>query len=70
MQLTLNQYRAGTVAYSAVVTAQTLVNIRQSRLTASGALIQALGGGWNAASLDTRTGTAATLAAQDAARVR
>lgn len=71
VQLTLNQYRAGTVAYTSVVTAQatalgdaqTLLTIRQNRLTASVALIQALGGGWDAASLGTRTGTAATLAA-------
>lgn len=78
VQLTLNQYRAGTVAYTAVVTAQTialadaqtLLTIRQNRLTASVALIQALGGGWNAASLGKRTGTAATLAAQEAAPSR
>ena len=58
MQLTLNQYRAGTVAYTSVVTAQTtaladaqtLLTIRQSRLTASVALIEALGGGWSTAS--------------------
>ena len=70
MQLTLNQYKAGTVAYTAVVTAQaialgdaqTLLTIRQSRLVASVALIQALGGGWNAASLGTSNGSAATLA--------
>jgi outer membrane protein TolC len=70
-QMTLNQYRAGTVAYTSVVTqqaialsdAQTLLTIRQNRLTASVALIQALGGGWDAASLGTREGTAATLAA-------
>ena len=71
VQLTLNQYRAGTVAYTSVVTAQatalgdaqTLLTIRQNRLTASVALIQALGGGWDAASLGKRTGTGATLAA-------
>ena len=59
VQLTLNQYKAGTVAYTAVITAQTialadaqtLLNIRQSRLNASVTLIEALGGGWNAASL-------------------
>jgi NodT family efflux transporter outer membrane factor (OMF) lipoprotein len=70
-QLTLNQYRAGTVAYTSVVTAQTialgdaqtLLTIRQNRLTASVALIQALGGGWSAASLGTPSGTASTLAA-------
>jgi outer membrane protein TolC len=71
VQLTLNQYRAGTVAYTSVVTAQavalgdaqTLLTIRQNRLVASITLIQALGGGWNAASLGTTEGTAATLAA-------
>jgi NodT family efflux transporter outer membrane factor (OMF) lipoprotein len=54
VRLTLNEYKAGIVAYTAVVTAQaialadaqTLLTIRQNRLTASIALIQALGGGW------------------------
>jgi NodT family efflux transporter outer membrane factor (OMF) lipoprotein len=53
--LTLNQYRAGIVAYTAVVTAQataladaqSLLTVRQSRLVASATLIQALGGGWS-----------------------
>ncbi|MGE5537772.1 MAG: efflux transporter outer membrane subunit [Gemmatimonas sp.] len=53
--LTLNQYRAGTVAYTNVITAQatalqsrqTALSILQSRLVASVALIQALGGGWD-----------------------
>jgi NodT family efflux transporter outer membrane factor (OMF) lipoprotein len=75
-QLTLNQYKAGTVAYTTVITAQTialtdaqtLLTLRQSRLTASVALIQALGGGWDAASLGTPNGTAAELAAQDSPR--
>jgi NodT family efflux transporter outer membrane factor (OMF) lipoprotein len=70
VQLTTNQYRAGTVAYTSVVTAQavaladaqTLLTIRQNRLVASVALVQALGGGWNAASLGTAAGTGATLA--------
>jgi NodT family efflux transporter outer membrane factor (OMF) lipoprotein len=77
-QLTLNQYKAGIVAYTAVVTAQTialndaqsLLSIRQSRLTASVALIQALGGGWSAASLGSASGTGAALSAQDAAQAR
>jgi NodT family efflux transporter outer membrane factor (OMF) lipoprotein len=54
-----NQYKAGTVAYTAVIIAETValndaeavVNIRQSQLVASVALIEALGGGWNAADL-------------------
>ena len=58
-RLTLNQYLAGTVDYTAVVTAQTTMlaseqaalAIRQSRLVASVNLIGALGGGWDTASL-------------------
>src|SRR6185437_2651055 len=58
-RLTLNQYLAGTVAYTSVVIAQTtaLTNaesalaILQNRLTASVQLISALGGGWNASEL-------------------
>ncbi len=57
-----NQYLAGTVAYTSVIVAQqtalsdaeTAVNIRQSRLVASAALIQALGGGWDAGQLPSR----------------
>jgi len=56
VNLTLNQYKAGIVAYTAVVTAQatalqdaqTLLAVRQNRLVASITLIQALGGGWSA----------------------
>jgi len=55
--LTLNQYKAGTVPYSSVITAQTTrlnaeetaLNVLSSRLQASVAMIQALGGGWKAA---------------------
>ena len=57
-----NQWLAGTVAYTSVVVAQTAalaneetaLNIRQSRLVASAALIQALGGGWNTSQLPNR----------------
>jgi NodT family efflux transporter outer membrane factor (OMF) lipoprotein len=59
---TLNAYRAGTVAYTSVITEQTLLlsdqqtalAIQQSRLIASVALIEALGGGWSAADLPGR----------------
>jgi NodT family efflux transporter outer membrane factor (OMF) lipoprotein len=59
VQIALNQYRAGTVAYTTVITEQeqeltdeqTALSIRQSRLVASVALIQALGGGWDASAL-------------------
>ena len=54
--LTLNQYKAGTVPYSSVITAQTVrlsaeetaLQVLSSRLQASVALILALGGGWDA----------------------
>jgi len=54
VQLTINQYRAGTVSYLNVVTAQatalasenTALTILNRRLAASIALIKALGGGW------------------------
>ncbi len=53
--LTLNQYKAGTVPYSSVITAQTTrlsaeqteLQVLSSRLQASVSLIEALGGGWN-----------------------
>ena len=59
MDATLNAYRAGTVAYTSVITQQTLLlsdqqaalAVRQSRLVASVALIEALGGGWSTAGL-------------------
>jgi NodT family efflux transporter outer membrane factor (OMF) lipoprotein len=59
VEVTLNAYRAGTVAYTSVITEQTLLladqqtalSIQQSRLVASVSLIQALGGGWSSADL-------------------
>lgn len=70
VRLTLNEYKAGTVAYTTVVTAQAtaladaqaLLQIRQNRLNASVALVQALGGGWDAATLGKPEGAAAELA--------
>jgi NodT family efflux transporter outer membrane factor (OMF) lipoprotein len=57
--LTLNQYKAGTVPYSSVITAQTTrlnseetaLSVFSSRLQASVTLIEALGGGWKEADL-------------------
>lgn len=54
VQLALNTYRAGTAAFTTVITEQTqllgnqesALSIQQSRLVNSVALIQALGGGW------------------------
>jgi NodT family efflux transporter outer membrane factor (OMF) lipoprotein len=56
-----NQYLAGTQAYTAVIVAEntaladaeSALNIRQSRLVASVALIEALGGGWNSSQIPT-----------------
>jgi NodT family efflux transporter outer membrane factor (OMF) lipoprotein len=58
-RLTLNQYKAGTVPYTSVITAQTTtlsseqtaLTVLLNRLSASVSLVQALGGGWNAAQL-------------------
>lgn len=62
VEATLNAYRAGTVPYTSVITEQTLLlsdqqaalSVQQSRLVASVALIQALGGGWSAGDLPGR----------------
>lgn len=59
LDVTLNQYRAGTQSYTAVITAEdtllsneeTLLSVQQQRLVASVTLIEALGGGWSAAEL-------------------
>ena len=59
VEATVNAYRAGTVPYTSVITEQTLLlgdqeaalSIQQSRLVASVALIEALGGGWSTADL-------------------
>jgi NodT family efflux transporter outer membrane factor (OMF) lipoprotein len=62
---TLNQYKAGTVPYTSVITEQTLLlsdqqtllAVQQSRLVASVALIEALGGGWTTADLPAKIRT-------------
>jgi NodT family efflux transporter outer membrane factor (OMF) lipoprotein len=54
LDLTTNQYKAGTVSYLNVITAQTTLlsnqqselNLRSRQLVASAVLIRALGGGW------------------------
>jgi NodT family efflux transporter outer membrane factor (OMF) lipoprotein len=59
VDVTLNEYRAGTVAYTSVITEQALLlgdqqtalSIQQSRLVESVALVEALGGGWSATEL-------------------
>ena len=60
-RITMNEYRAGTVDYTTVVTSQVnelndreaALAILQSRLAAAVSLIEALGGGWSAADLPT-----------------
>ena len=57
--IAVNEYRAGTVAYTTVVTEQiqelsdeqTALSIQQARVVASANLIQALGGGWQTSDL-------------------
>jgi membrane fusion protein, multidrug efflux system len=59
VDITLNEYQAGTVTYTTVITAQvTLLNdqetallVQENRLIASVALVQALGGGWDISQL-------------------
>jgi NodT family efflux transporter outer membrane factor (OMF) lipoprotein len=59
VDVNLNEYRAGTIPFTTVVTAQatllgdeqTALTIRQNRFLASVALVQALGGGWTTAKL-------------------
>jgi NodT family efflux transporter outer membrane factor (OMF) lipoprotein len=59
LDVLFNQYRAGTVAYTSVITEQTLLltdqqaalAVQQSRLVASVTLVTALGGGWNTSDL-------------------
>jgi outer membrane protein TolC len=55
----LNQYRAGTVDYTSVITAQatalsarqTLLTLQVQRMTNEVSLIEALGGGWKTGDL-------------------
>jgi NodT family efflux transporter outer membrane factor (OMF) lipoprotein len=62
VDIALNEYQAGTVAYTTVITEQTALltdqeaalSVQEQRLEASVALVQALGGGWNTSDLPTR----------------
>jgi NodT family efflux transporter outer membrane factor (OMF) lipoprotein len=59
VDLTTNQYKAGTVSYLSVITVQTIaltdeitaIQIRGRRMAAGVLLVQALGGGWTATEL-------------------
>jgi outer membrane protein TolC len=75
VELTLNQYRAGTVAYSSVITAQatalnaeeSLISLRTQQYVATVDLIVAIGGGWSTAELAGKAQAAAAPAAAPAA---
>ena len=62
VQLTTNQYQAGTVSYlnvmvnqvAALANQKIAVDLQGQRLNASVLLVQALGGGWNVAALPTQ----------------
>ena len=72
LQINLNEYKAGTVDYLNVITAQatalndevSAVNIRTRRMTTSVLLVEALGGGWDASKLATRHGVSDVPEAQ------
>ena len=62
VQISLNEYQAGTIAYTTVITAQvtlltdqeTALQVQEQRLIASVALVQALGGGWDSSQLPSK----------------
>jgi NodT family efflux transporter outer membrane factor (OMF) lipoprotein len=64
VRIALNEYQAGTMAYTTVITEQTALftdqqaalSVQEQRLVASVALVQALGGGWNTGDLPSRNG--------------
>jgi NodT family efflux transporter outer membrane factor (OMF) lipoprotein len=72
LDISTNQYKAGTIDYLTVITAQTTalndqvsaVNIRTRRMTTSVLLIEALGGGWSSAKLATPDGVSDVPEAQ------
>ena len=65
-----NEYKAGTVGYVNVLTAQTtaftaeqkLANIAGQRMVSSVGLVKALGGGWDVSQMDRETGDVAAPA--------
>jgi NodT family efflux transporter outer membrane factor (OMF) lipoprotein len=67
VNVTMNQYKAGTASYLNVITAQTAalsnelsaVSILNRRMAASVLLVKALGGGWNSSALNPKEGKAA-----------
>ncbi|KWF35800.1 RND transporter [Burkholderia diffusa] len=74
LAIVTNQYKAGTVAYLNVLTAQTtaftaqqkLATIGGQRMVSSVGLVKALGGGWNASDMARETGDVAAPASSAA----
>jgi NodT family efflux transporter outer membrane factor (OMF) lipoprotein len=72
LDISTNEYKAGTVDYLTVITAQatalndeiSAVNIRTRRMTTSVLLVEALGGGWDSSKLATKAGVADVPEAQ------
>ena len=72
LDINLNEYKAGTVDYLNVITAQatalsdelTAVTIRTNRMTTSVLLVEALGGGWDTAKLASKHGVSNVPEAQ------
>src|ERR1700756_1670049 len=62
VQISLNEYQAGTIPYTTVITGQvtllqdqeTALQVQEQRLVASVALVQALGGGWETSQLPSK----------------
>lgn len=60
LKLIMNQYKAGTVAYSDVITAQTAaytaeknaIDVTYVRMTSAVALVKSLGGGWDVSAIE------------------
>jgi NodT family efflux transporter outer membrane factor (OMF) lipoprotein len=75
LAIVTNEYKAGTVGYVNVLTAQTtaflaeqkLENIAGQRMVSSVGLVKALGGGWDASQMNRETGDMAAPAPQPAA---
>src|SRR5581483_7412698 len=78
LAIVTNEYKAGTVAYVSVLTAQTtaftaeqkLASLAGQRMVSSVGLVKALGGGWNVAQMDRENGDMAAPAASTATGAR
>jgi len=72
VEISMNEYKAGTVDYLTVITAQAIalsdaisaVNIRTRRMTTSVLLVEALGGGWDTSKIAEKAGVSDVPEAQ------